>query len=166
MYFDDPIDTAPYLLHVERSRSAQHLVQRPGLQRARFGIDDDIAAEDHQRRCRTDIKLRADRLLILGIDLHEQDIGIPARGGGKDRRERATRRARWRPEIDDCKWMAVDRRCEILFGEFDNARGVGRHLAGCQTSLIFLRLKGAGASSRARYPPSCCRGRWYRRLRD
>jgi len=118
------------------------LTGSPGLQRAGFGIDGDVAAEDHQRRYRPDIELLADHLLIVGIDLREQNIGVPGRGGGKGRRERATRRVPWRPEIDDCKWMAVDRRFEILFGEFDNARGVGRHLDGCQTSLIFRRLKG------------------------
>jgi hypothetical protein len=31
--------------------------------------------------------------------------------------------------------MAVDRRCKIVFGELDNARGIFRHLDGCQRSL-------------------------------
>ena len=104
----DADDLAPHLLHVERPRGVDDLVQLLGLQHAGLGVDDDVAAKDDQRRQRRDLELLDHRALRVGIDLGEQGVGVAGGGGGKARRERAAQHGRRRPEADHRERMAVD----------------------------------------------------------
>src|SRR3954462_10210270 len=83
----------PYLVHVELLDLVDQVLQRRLGESAGLREDDDAVADGHDRRDRADVELRGERLLGLGVDLAEGDLGVLLRGPLVGGREADTRTA-------------------------------------------------------------------------
>src|SRR4051794_27839317 len=66
----------PYLVHVELLDLVDQVLQRRLRKGAGLREDDDAVADGHDRRNGADVELRGQRLLVLGVDLAEGDVGV------------------------------------------------------------------------------------------
>src|SRR5438552_3407547 len=90
-------DLLAHLLHVERLRLLDDLLERVLRERAGLREHDDRLAEHHERRDRPDLEVPGDLLLVVRVHLGEDDIRILLGHALEDRRESAARAAPRRP---------------------------------------------------------------------
>jgi hypothetical protein len=98
-----------------------HILDGALGQRAGLLEDDDLLAQDHQRRNRADVEGPGDFLLFFGIDLGEYDVVALLGSRLEGRREAAAGAAPGRPEIDDHHVVAVDGGFKVVLVEFDGS---------------------------------------------
>ena len=85
-----------------------------GRKSARLGEDQDLIAEDHERRDGLDLELGREHLLVLRIDLAEDDVGILVARRLEGGREHLARAAPVGPEVEDHDVVVVDRRFDVV----------------------------------------------------
>src|SRR5665213_4208443 len=91
-----PVD----LFHVEVDGLGDEVLEGIAGQRAGLAEDDDLVAQDHQRRDGLDPEGGSQLLLGLGVDLPEHQFRVVGSGLFEDRSERTARTAPRRPEVD------------------------------------------------------------------
>src|SRR5262245_27910215 len=112
-------DFGVHLRHVQRLGLGDHLLERLAGQRAGLLVQDHLLAEHDQRRDRLDAESAGELLLLVGVHLREDHVGVRFRGLLEHRREAAARAAPGRPEVDDHHRIVVDGLLEVVLGELD-----------------------------------------------
>src|SRR5262249_37950366 len=134
-------------LHVERADLLDDAFQAFGRQRARLREHDDFLAHQHYVRNGADVERAGDLLLLVGVDLAEDDVGMLARHGVEHRPEAPARATPWRPEVEDHNATLADDLLESIPGDFDG----GHEVSALRGTRIVAR-KGARSGARCMTP--------------
>src|SRR5688572_30184191 len=107
-------DLLPHLVHVELLHLLDEVLEDGARERARLREEEDLVAEDHDRRDRLDLEHARELGLLLGVDLGESDVGVLLGRLLVRRSEVATRTAPGRPPVDEEGPALLERLLEVL----------------------------------------------------
>ena len=110
-------DLGAHRIHVELLRLGDDVVKGLLGEHARLRHQDHLLADRHHGRDRADLEVVGQRLLLLGVDLGEDHVGVALGDLLVDRREAAAGAAPRRPEVDQHQVVVLDGLLERRVGQ-------------------------------------------------